>query len=98
MRFYSGKVRSKVRVIAVLAPAICQVALNSGRVALKVRAGGSHAPAYTIVKNKLNMLIRNMEKNASDFVSDPKRDFVRKSVCMPLGLPQLHGHFAHPRR
>ena len=51
-----------------------------------------------IVKNKLNMLIRNMEKNASDFVSDPKRDFVRKSVCMPLGLPQLHGHFAHPRR
>ena len=32
-----------------------------------------------IVKNKLNMLIRNMEKNASDFVSDPKRDFVRKS-------------------
>ena len=32
-----------------------------------------------IVKNKLNMLIRNMEKNAPDFVVDPKRDFVRKS-------------------
>lgn len=32
-----------------------------------------------IVKNKLNMLIRNMEKNNSDFVVDPKRDFVRKS-------------------
>ena len=32
-----------------------------------------------IVKNKLNMLIRNMEKNVSDFVVDPKRDFVRKS-------------------
>ena len=31
------------------------------------------------VKNKLNMLIRNMEKNVSDFVIDPKRDFVRKS-------------------
>ena len=25
------------------------------------------------------MLIRNMEKNSSDFVADPKRDFVRKS-------------------
>ena len=32
-----------------------------------------------IVKNKLNMLIRNMEKNAPDFVVDPKLDFVRKS-------------------
>lgn len=32
-----------------------------------------------IVKNKLNMLIRNMEKNASSFVVDPKRDFIRKS-------------------
>lgn len=32
-----------------------------------------------IVKNKLNMLIRNKEKNVSDFVVDPKRDFVRKS-------------------
>ena len=31
------------------------------------------------VKNKLNMLIRNMEKNNSDFVVDPKRDFVGKS-------------------
>ena len=32
-----------------------------------------------IVKKKLNMLIRSMEKNVSDFVVDPKRDFVRKS-------------------
>jgi len=32
-----------------------------------------------IVKNKLNMLIRSMEKNVSNFVVDPKRDFVRKS-------------------
>lgn len=32
-----------------------------------------------IVKNKLNMLIRNMEKNAFAFVVDPKRDFIRKS-------------------
>ena len=32
-----------------------------------------------IVKNKLNMLIHNMEKNVSDFVVDPKRDFIRKS-------------------
>ena len=32
-----------------------------------------------IVKNKLNFLIRNMEKNSSTFVADPKRDFVRKS-------------------
>ena len=32
-----------------------------------------------IVKNKLNMLIRSMEKNTSDFVVNPKRDFVRKS-------------------
>ena len=31
------------------------------------------------VKNKLNILIRNMEKNSSAFVADPKRDFVRKS-------------------
>ena len=31
------------------------------------------------VKNKLNMLIQNMEKNVSNFVIDPKRDFVRKS-------------------
>lgn len=31
------------------------------------------------VKNKLNALIRNMEKTATDFVVDPKRDFVRKS-------------------
>ena len=33
----------------------------------------------SIVKNKINMLIRNMEKNVSDFVADPKRVFVRKS-------------------
>ena len=32
-----------------------------------------------IVKNKLNAIICNMEKNISDFVVDPKRDFVRKS-------------------
>ena len=32
-----------------------------------------------IVKNKLNTLISDMEKNISDFVVDPKRDFVRKS-------------------
>ena len=32
-----------------------------------------------IVKNKLNSLIRNMEKNSTAFVADPKRDFVRKS-------------------
>lgn len=32
-----------------------------------------------IVKNKLNSLIRSMEKIASDFVVDPKKDFVRKS-------------------
>ena len=32
-----------------------------------------------IVKNKLNTLIINMEKNISDFVVDPKRDFIRKS-------------------
>lgn len=32
-----------------------------------------------IVKNKLNMLIRNMQKNASSFVVDPKRNFIRKS-------------------
>ena len=32
-----------------------------------------------IVKNKLNSLIRNMEKNSTVFVADPKRDFVRKS-------------------
>ena len=32
-----------------------------------------------IVKNKLNMLIRKMEKNVSDFVVDPKKDFIRKS-------------------
>ena len=32
-----------------------------------------------IVKNKLNNLIINMEKNISDFVVDPKRDFIRKS-------------------
>ena len=31
------------------------------------------------VKNKLNMLIRNMEKNVSAYVADPNRDFVRKS-------------------
>ena len=40
----SGKVRSKVRVSAVLMPAICKVALNSGRVALKPRQGGSQSP------------------------------------------------------
>ena len=33
----------------------------------------------SIVKNKLNMLIRSMEKNVSEFVVNPKRDFVRKS-------------------
>ena len=32
-----------------------------------------------IVKKQLNMLIRNMEKNVSAFVVDPKRDFIRKS-------------------
>ena len=32
-----------------------------------------------IVKNKLNALISNIEYNISDFVVDPKRDFVRKS-------------------
>ena len=32
-----------------------------------------------IVKNKINSLIRCMEKIVSDFVVDPKRDFVRKS-------------------
>jgi len=32
-----------------------------------------------IVKNKLNMLIRSMEKDVSNFVVDPKRDFIRKS-------------------
>ena len=32
-----------------------------------------------IVKSKLNTLIRSMEKNASAFVVNPKRDFVRKS-------------------
>ena len=32
-----------------------------------------------IVKNKLNMLICNMEKNAFAFVVDPKLDFIRKS-------------------
>lgn len=33
----------------------------------------------SIVKNKLNMLIHSMEKNVSEFVVNPKRDFVRKS-------------------
>ena len=32
-----------------------------------------------IVTNKLNMLIRNMEKNVSAYVADPNRDIVRKS-------------------
>ena len=32
-----------------------------------------------IVKNKLNAIIRDMEKNVSDFVVDSKKDFVRKS-------------------
>lgn len=32
-----------------------------------------------IVKNKLNLLIRSMEKKVSDFVVDPKRVFIRKS-------------------
>lgn len=32
-----------------------------------------------IVKNKLNMLIYSMEKKSSDFVVNPKRDFIRKS-------------------
>ena len=32
-----------------------------------------------IIKNKLHSLIRSMEKNVSNFVVDPKRDFVRKS-------------------
>ncbi len=32
-----------------------------------------------IVKNKLNVLIRNMENNVSGFVVEPTRDFVRKS-------------------
>ncbi len=33
-----------------------------------------------IVKNKLNSLIRNMEKNSSAFVAEPKRDFVRSML------------------
>ena len=32
-----------------------------------------------IVKNKLNSIIRKMEKNVSDFVVDPKKNFIRKS-------------------
>ena len=32
-----------------------------------------------IVKIELNALICNMEKNVSDFVVNPTRDFVRKS-------------------
>lgn len=32
-----------------------------------------------IIKNKLNMLISEMEKDFSSYVVDPKRDFVRKS-------------------
>lgn len=32
-----------------------------------------------IVKNKLNSIIRKMEKNVSAFVADPKKDFIRKS-------------------
>lgn len=32
-----------------------------------------------IVKNKLNELIDGMDKNVSDFVVDPKKDFIRKS-------------------
>ena len=32
-----------------------------------------------MVKNKLNSLIGDMEKNAAAFVADPQRDFVRKS-------------------
>lgn len=30
-------------------------------------------------KNKLNMLISKMEKNVSDFVVNPKKDFIRRS-------------------
>ena len=42
--------------------------------------GGFTVQKYcNIVKNKLNTLISDMEKNISDFVVDPKRDFVRKS-------------------
>lgn len=32
-----------------------------------------------IVKNKLNSIIVEMEKNISAFVTDPKKDFIRKS-------------------
>lgn len=32
-----------------------------------------------IIKNKLNMLIRSMEKNVSAFVTEPKRNLIRKS-------------------
>lgn len=42
--------------------------------------GGFTVQKYcNIVKSKLNTLIRSMEKNASAFVVNPKRDFVRKS-------------------
>ena len=45
-----------------------------------------------IVKNKLNMLIRSMEKNVSDFVVDPKRDFVRKSeLSFSKTMRFIHG-------
>ena len=42
-----------------------------------------------IVKNKLNFLIRNMEKNSSTFVADPKRDFVRKSGTSSAGKLEI---------
>lgn len=32
-----------------------------------------------VVKNKLNSIIIKIEKNVSDFVADPKKDFIRKS-------------------
>ncbi|OPZ21756.1 MAG: hypothetical protein BWZ04_00736 [Firmicutes bacterium ADurb.BinA205] len=41
-----------------------------------------------IVKNKLNMLIRNMEKNKSDFVVDPKRDFGIVKKCAVREYPK----------
>ena len=54
-----------------------------------------------IVKNKINSLIRCMEKIVSDFVVDPKRDFVRKSelsfsndIISEGGLPSVMSLFS----
>ncbi len=39
--------------------------------------GGFTMKSYcSIVKNKLNTLIRNIEKNAQAFVVNPKQDFI----------------------